>query len=218
MISQFQISNNAITLFNRNIICDLDDVLGDFAPVINHHMNQASDIQLSVSDYLAYDYYERHNLSKDEFGEIIRKEEVFLKMPVKKGAVEGLQMLVDKGFTIHIVTARGGFNFSHSQTREWLEKNNVPHHHLHIVDTSITPKSEVYNSIAGGAACLIDDAPYNIIDAMDSTPSLLPIIIDQPWNRAFKGIDKWNSDYHGQRFNTVKDFADRVEYQVRAAA
>ncbi|MFS1427228.1 5' nucleotidase, NT5C type [Vibrio splendidus] len=199
-----------IKLTGTSIICDLDDVIGDFAIPANKLMNEASGTNLTVANYLSYDYYDLHGLTREDFHKIITDNDVFLNMAVKPGAKEGLQLLIDKGFDIHIVTARGSFAFAYELTKVWLDINEIPYSKLHVVDTKIMPKSAVYETIRG-ACCLIDDAPYNIIDAMNSGLGVVPVIINQPWNNEFNGKDKWLTRFRNCRFNNILEFATLVE-------
>lgn len=197
-------------LAGKAIICDLDDVIGDFAIPMNKLMNKASGVELAVTDYLTYDYYSRHGLTREDFLNIVIDNDVFLNMPVKPGAREGLQLLIDKGYEIHIVTARGAFKYAYELTKVWLDSNDIPYTTLHVVDTKVTPKSEVYRNIEG-AACLLDDAPYNIVDALNSDLNIIPIVINQPWNREFKEAHELGDNHANCRFDNIHQFAEKVQ-------
>ncbi|MDK9790689.1 hypothetical protein [Vibrio sp. D431a] len=181
----------------KTILCDLDDVIGAFGEYISSRLSARTGIKKTIEDYLTYEFNKYHEASYEDFLDEVVCSEAFKRIQPTDGALEGLRILKELGYTIRIVTARGAFVNSYQETLSWL-KYHTPHFDsLDVVDPSKESKSDIYKKYADeGIASLIDDATHNLVDAIESGIVYRPVCITRPWNvqdnRFVDGINRFS--------------------------
>ncbi|MBU2895648.1 hypothetical protein [Vibrio hepatarius] len=195
----------------RDLAFDKDDVLVQFAQSICSLMNEVGD-HAEVSDYATYFFGSYHNVSYEKFRSLIEENEVFKHVEEFEGAIDVLHALVIKGFRIHVVTARGGFENSEELTADWLERKRAPVDSLTVMGKEKNySKSFYYNEINDGVAIIVDDASHNIIDAVENAPSVIPFIVTRPWNENDEQINNLIEEGKVYRISSVVELVDCLE-------
>lgn len=198
------------TLRGKTLLCDLDDVLGQFAEYISSRLSARTGIKKTIDDYLTYEFNKYHDASYEEFLDEIVCSEAFLRIQPTDGAVEALRILKELGYTIRIVTARGAFKNSAYDTMRWLKHLTSDFDSLDVVNPEKESKSDVYAKYAHeGIASIIDDAAHNLYDAVESGIVERPICITRPWNA------KDNKFVSGvNRFDSIYEFAIHIQNEI----
>ena len=195
----------------RDLAFDKDDVLVQFAQSICSLMNEVGD-HAEVSDYATYFFSSYHNVPYEKFRSLIEENEVFKNVEEFEGAIDALHALVNKGFRIHVVTARGGFENSEELTADWLERKRAPVDSLTVMGKEKNySKSFYYNEINDGVAIIVDDASHNIIDAVENAPSVIPFIVTRPWNENDEQINNLIEEGKVYRISSVVELVDCLE-------
>lgn len=65
-----------------------------------------------------------------------RAEDIFRRVPVRRGAKAVLSRLADLGFKVHLITARDCQY--RDVTKEWLTRNSIPYHQLWLAKDKVT--------------------------------------------------------------------------------
>ncbi len=166
---------------NHSCVVDIDDVLADFAGHVADCLNQETGTRVSKQDYTSFDFCEPHGISREHFAGMLIRKQVFRHLQPLDGALEGLSLLREKGFDIHLVTARGSTPNAAAHTLEWLKKHQATFDTLDLVP-HLGKKSDIYKRY-GDHHFLIDDGLHNLKDAHAANVELHPICHDQPWNQ-----------------------------------
>lgn len=179
-------------------IIDIDDVLADFGSFIVEELNQLSGTQLTKEAYIHHDFYKFHDLPVSVMGDILRRESIYLRLKPLDKVVEGMYLLKEKGFALHIVTARGKSNSNiEEDTHQWFYDNNIPYDSIDFIDYH-EKKSEYYLKY-GNPEFVVDDRVYNLLDAQSVGVSTY--CLKQPWN-------EYDINYKGPRVSNLLELAD----------
>lgn len=198
-----------IYLKSRELAFDMDDVLVQFADAINVKMNFVGDYA-SVEDYVTYAFNEYHGVSYEKFRDLILGSEVFRHLLPFEGAIKALFDLVAKGFRIHIVTARDGFEGSREMTEDWLYRHKAPVTSLTVMGKEKNySKSFYYNEF--NASVIVDDASHNIIDAVENGKDVVPFIVTRPWNANDARINELVAQGKVYRISSVTELVEALE-------
>jgi len=168
----------------------LDDYSGTTVPYENWHTYCVNNYYPSVTD--------------DVFNNLVIKSDIFRTADPISGTIEGMNMLSEQGYNLHIVSARGFHPDAHNITKQWLLDNGVPFDTISISHYG-EPKSHTYAKLNYKFAFMLDDHVSNIQDAAESTLVSHPILISAPWNLS-------RSEYvtGHNRFDCVGKFAQHV--------
>lgn len=162
-------------------VFDLDDVIGGFNVELCKHLSTVTGKNCN-DDWMTWDQYEIDHL----YPQITDFHQVFLDMEANGAigsikplapAMSLMRQMVEDGWYITILTARGWMSDSEGVTRKWLVDNNVPFDDL-IVSPYRVSKSEL---IPRGADLYFDDNAQHIVDCAPHV--VRAVLIDKPWNR-----------------------------------
>lgn len=145
----------------RVIVFDVDDVIAEFRSSYNNFLYENFDI---ISDPHNKQYYNvdemiKRKIDPDFVFNLFVSKGGFKKLEVCKNIVEALQSLREKGFWIHLLTARPDENLKcFYDTFAWLELNQIPfddisfskEKYLWLTGQDFFQKNEVY--------CAVDDS------------------------------------------------------------
>lgn len=164
------------------VIFDVDDVLCDTCVKLHEGL------LIELNQDIPIEQWHHHHLSKvyssiaDDFiNEIITKHNVFSECQPIKGAKQALQCFRDKGYTLHLCTARGMVEDHEVLTQQWLHDHDIPYDTVTYVPFG-SRKSEAYKHLDSVFSYMFDDAIHNIDDAIDSQLVIKPTVVTKPWN------------------------------------
>ncbi|MCY9861076.1 hypothetical protein OTK49_00835 [Vibrio coralliirubri] len=198
-----------IFLKSRELAFDMDDVLVSFAAAINTEMNRVAE-QATVENYVTYAFNEYHGVSYEQFRDLILDNDLFRTLQPFDGAINALSILASKGFRIHIVTARDGFEGAREVTQDWIGNHNAPVSSLTVMGKEKNySKSFYYNEF--NAAIIVDDASHNIIDAVENGNGVVPFIVTRPWNANDERINELVEAGKVYRIACVTELTDAFE-------
>lgn len=167
-----------------SVVFDIDDVIGDTCQILYECLT------IETGQDVPIEKWEHHELSKvyhsfeDIYiNEIIQNYDIFSNVTPIEGAREALQMFRQKGYNLHLCTARGMVENHEQLTQDWLDKHNIPHDTVTYVPFG-SRKSQAYKQLDEVFSYMFDDALHNIDDAIDSQVVLKPTVVTKPWNKA----------------------------------
>lgn len=160
-----------------DVVIDLDEVICEMTKPLQKALEVETGKNIPVSEWHDYFLGEVYDIDKDTVFSVIEAHNVLWNAKPYLGAVEAMQTLRKRGFSIHIVTARSPFDSSGEKTARWLIEHEVPYDKLHISCHS-RGKESIVRSICPVA--MIDDHVKNIEDCYSST--YMSILINRPWN------------------------------------
>lgn len=164
----------------KTVLVDMDGVKAKFdTHVINQLLKRYPDLPLlpqRENFYVGDDY---PGLS-DDVREIIMQPGFFRSLPVMEGAVEGIQTIIDAGYTPRICSSPiRNHPTCKAEKLAWLDDFFVPHFGAWVVETAIITRSkEEHDGIA-----LIDDRPDVL--ALQHFAPWRHIMFDHPFNRRY---------------------------------
>ena len=198
-----------IYLTNPNLAFDVDDVLAPFAENICAIMNKVGDVA-TILDYQEYDFSKYHSIDHKTFYELIVTSDVYAKIPAYDGVIQALKSLCERGFNIHLITARDSRTNATKKTKNWVNENNIPASSLTVMGgRGNDSKAYYYNKI--GVSILVDDALHNIFDAIENAPNVIPFLVTQPWNSDNEKVNTLIKEGRVIRINSVCDVVDMIE-------
>lgn len=164
-----------------NVAVDLDEVICEMTKPLRKALHEATSQDIPVSEW--HDYYlgNIYGISKDEVFNIIREHQVLWNAAPFRGAVEAVGQLKERGFNVHIVTARHQFDPDGEKTTLWLKEHGIQYDQLHI-SCHKRGKAEIMKEISPVA--MIDDHHENITECYPHT--FMSILINRPWNSDVK--------------------------------
>lgn len=155
---------------------DLDGTVADnlelLVETLNHHCGKT----LVGEEIRQYNLCKTYCITEEEFIKLMasKEEEIIVKSPLIPRAQEYIQKLVDKGWQVHIITAR---HPKYSQaTRRWLRGKNIPYNGLHLLNShnklkicrelgvKMMVEDNVHNAYQleeGGVPTILYEAPHN---------------------------------------------------------
>jgi 5'(3')-deoxyribonucleotidase len=148
-------------------IIDMDDVLADFRQDFSNWLYENYKIHADVEspEYYFIDALKDSGHNPERIFETFVKESGFSKLNPVKGAKEFLQELKNKGYWIHLLTARPEDNLTCLyNTYSWLKKYGIPFDDISFATEKFRwcAKSKYYDS--GKIAFAIDDSPKHAQD------------------------------------------------------
>ena len=178
-------------MYNRLIYIDVDDVISDttitFPLLLEKHFGKTIPFEAITSFDLGISF----GLDMDEldrFMDIAHSPDVLSEYQPRPGAIDSIQSFLSLGYEIAVVTGRPPS--VKALTKEWLEKHDVPFHHLLFVDkySRILPAVDFsftisLESLAQMNFCFaVEDSGY--MAGFLSQHMRIPVaLMDRPWNR-----------------------------------
>ena len=108
----------------KRAIIDLDDTIVSLIPDLVHQCNELTGIYRSVSDWKTYDTVKLYGIDEKQYWQMcIENKLLEHALPVGR-AKKSIDILIDQGFDIHYLTARGWHPKGKQVTKEWLKKWN----------------------------------------------------------------------------------------------
>lgn len=201
---------------NKVIYIDFDDVLCETARVLAKTIEREFGKVVAYNDILHFDLAKTFDLNEKEtewLFEIFHNADVLSRIPIIDGAAEAIKAWHQHGMTIHIVTGRPPA--THTASKQWLEKYNIPYHKLSFVDKfgrnhahvdgvdilTLDDLKQLKFTVA------IEDSPIAISFQIENTNNPV-IIFDRPWNRNMGELEQSAQVY---RCKTWKDVIEQVK-------
>lgn len=140
---------------------DIDGVITDEGSANNNIWHKAICNHFSqdlTREKNVYDFMEAYNLSEREMTEFINEniEDIYSSVKAYPEAIKTISNLYDKGFKIHLITAR--HNEYREITENWLKKHSIPYHSL----THDKPKAPI--AVKKNIELFIEDNYENSFD------------------------------------------------------
>lgn len=160
------------------IVFDLDDVLANLRESLYRTLSRATGVDLHWRDWTHYDLRRHYDVGDDWLEDILIAERTMEVCQPEPGAAETTRLLIELGFELVIVTARGWHPQAETLTREWLETHRIAYDELLIVPLGADKLAALtdYDHIA----LAVDDHPHNTFRYQQAgIPTLL---MDRPWN------------------------------------
>ncbi len=151
-----------IKTHHKDIILDCDDVIVDMKNILLPTLNKATG--KNIQPHQQTDFNLKINypeLSYDEIFDLIIQNNCFEEVNILEGAKEGIYMLKNMGFNLHVVTSRGYHPKAHSLTENHLLSNGIFVDSVNVVKFGQS-KSDVYKSIASNFEFIVDDHVENL--------------------------------------------------------
>jgi uncharacterized protein len=170
------------------IAVDIDEVLADFIAYFVEYHNLTYKTQMSRDKVFSFALHEVFKVTREDITtKMIRfsEEGHDTKITLVKGAQEGIDALLKKGYELHLVTSRP--EAIKPQTEQWIAKHfpgkfTDLHHafnpNIHKKDSKMK-KWEVCKEI--GAGVLIEDFLPNAIGCAEN--GIKVFLMDTPWNQ-----------------------------------
>lgn len=170
---------------SKVIAVDFDEVTADFISYFIYFHNLMYKTNLKRTQVSSYYLHQAFETSKEEMGirfAEFRSLKLLEQLKPAKGAIAGINKLIELGFSPNFVTARP--QAIEGETRVWFgkyfENRKFPIYFTH--EASGRPKlkkSEICKSI--GARILIDDHIENALDCAEN--GIKVFLFDAPWNQ-----------------------------------
>ncbi len=176
---------------------DLDDVIADLVPELIKFLNDLYKADLEFKEIKSWEIWKYGNLTEKEFKEGTKKfieEGGYSRLPVIKGAVEGVNRLKELG-EVYIVTRRSIKR--RAETISWLRDKKIKYDGIYFSNNG--PKTHIFEDI--NPNLIIDDSPSSAKDLLWFRGFFL---YDKPWNKHVK-IEK------NRRLKSWKDILKKVE-------
>ena len=146
----------------RVAIVDMDDVLCEFRQGFSDWLNKNYNVETDVnsSEYYFINALEKAGINPEGIFSKFISDDGFLRLEPVEGAVKFMDSLRDRGYFIHILTARPGDNLRcFYNTFEWLSSHNVYFDKVDFASEKLRwcMQSEYWAS--GAIEFAIDDSP-----------------------------------------------------------
>ena len=197
------------------IYVDIDDVLAQTARAFARVFEQEYGRRIDLEEIASFDLGVSLGLSPaslDDFMKSVHRPEVLAGFHPEQIYVEVLAAWVDRGYEVAVVTGRPPG--TEAVSRQWLSKQEVPHHSLIFLDKY----SWSEDLFSGSQAISIEELSYRsfslvvedsaevacrLADALDAPVALL----DRPWNRS---SPRPEDEFKGRIFR-CRDWQDIAE-------
>lgn len=174
------------------IYVDIDDVLAQTARAFARVFEQEYGRRIDLEEIESFDLGVSLGLSPaslDDFMKSVHRPEVLAEIEPMEGAVEVLAAWVDRGYEVAVVTGRPPG--TEAVSRQWLCKQEVPHHSLIFLDKYSWSEDLFSGSQAisieelsrRSFSLVVEDSAEvacRLAGALDAPVALL----DRPWNRS----------------------------------
>ncbi len=174
------------------IYVDIDDVLAQTARAFARVFEQEYGRRIDLEEIESFDLGVSLGLSPaslDDFMKSVHRPEVLAEIEPMEGAVEVLASWVDRGYEVAVVTGRPPG--TEAVSREWLSKQEVPHHSLTFLDKYSWSEDLFSGSQAisieelsrRSFSLVVEDSAEvacRLAGALEAPVALL----DRPWNRS----------------------------------
>jgi len=174
------------------IYVDIDDVLAQTARAFARVFEQEYGRRIDLEEIESFDLGVSLGLSPaslDDFMKSVHRPEVLAEIEPMDGAVEVLAAWVDRGYEVAVVTGRPPG--TEAVSREWLTKQEVPHHSLTFLDKY----SWSEDLFSGSQAISIEELSrrsFSLVveDSAEVACRLAGVLeapvalLDRPWNRS----------------------------------
>jgi 5'(3')-deoxyribonucleotidase len=172
----------------KNIAFDLDDTACNLRVPMNQALNFYTGKAIHWKDWTGHNLEEIYEITSKEFVQILIDGHVIERAnPVPK-IKETLDSLKEKGYNIHIITARGWHPNGMAITEQWFEDNKIPFDSINIVPLGGS-KADIMDNI-GNIKYLIDDNENNCKEVISRGYDAY--LVPMPWNKN-SGLKRLNS-------------------------
>lgn len=172
------------------ILVDVDDVVANFRGGYAGYLNSLEGVNVDVN---SKEYYFTEGVPRDRYNpELIFQdfiEERYLRgLEPEKDMIEAVNQLYDKGYWIHVLTARPDWNQTCKyDSYTWLAKSGLKFHRVSFSPEKMiwAAKSKYYDHDA--IICAIDDSPKHSREyAKHGIPVIVPV---KSYNEELRGVD-----------------------------
>jgi 5'(3')-deoxyribonucleotidase len=142
-----------------NIAFDLDDCICRLAVPMNQALNLYTGKNIHWKDWTGHNLETIYNITPKEFVDILIDGKVIERANPVPRIKEILDKVREKGYNIHIITARGWHPNGMTITEQWFKDYNLPYDSINIVPLGGS-KADIMDRI-GNINYLIDDNENN---------------------------------------------------------
>jgi 5'(3')-deoxyribonucleotidase len=162
----------------NNVAWDLDDTICNLRVPMMQALNLYTGKAIDWKDWSGHNLEEIYEITSDEFVQILIDGNVIERANPVPRIKEVLDALKDKGFNIHIITARGWHPNGMAITEQWFNENKLPFDSINIVPLGGS-KADIMDKI-GNIKYLIDDNVNNCKEVISRGYDAY--LIPMPWN------------------------------------
>ncbi len=162
----------------QNFIADLDDTLLNLKVPLMQALNLKTNKNIHWKDWDGHNLEKLYGISRTDFIDMMIESKVIERALPIPGVRESLQKIKDKGYEIHIITARGWHPNGMEITKQWLDENNYVYDTINIVKLGAS-KSDVMDTIKN-ARYIVDDNEDNCNEVI--ARGYDAYLIEMPWH------------------------------------
>ena len=165
------------------IVLDLDDVLANLRESLYRTLSVATGIDLHWRNWTHYDLRQHYAIDEVRLNEVLITKQALEACEPEHNAATTTHELVDLGFDIVIVTARGWHPQAESITRSWLAAHAIRYDHLAVVPLQGNKLDAIdtYSNIWFA----VDDHPSHVLRYQAA--GIPTLVMDRPWNVGCSG-------------------------------
>lgn len=194
-------------IYKETLGFDIDDVIADFWDAAIPVFNKKYNVEAKKSDFVTFESMNHiYGIEYPDFYKTIIDEGIFEQMRAYQGVPSVLQRIHEKGHKIVLITSRGFHPLARPLTEEFLNREDIPYHELHIKESG--KKKSDY--ITDEMLCFADDLPLNLDDMRASEKVKKLALISQPWNMGNKDYVR----YHGLDHFYRKHFQEDLKFSL----
>ena len=192
------------------VIFDVDDVIAEFRTTFNNWLTEEHGVETNPESTEYYNTVGLMNVGIEPeavFREFITKGG-FRDIPINSTIVDAMNMLMEEGYWIHLLTARPSDNLKcFYDTFGWLDEMNIPHHEVDFSGEKFRWLADRDFFNKGELVCAIDDSSKHAAEyAKHGVRVIVPY---KSYNKEIHGRDNITSlDFDSC---TAKDLFDLVE-------
>lgn len=175
----------------KQIYVDLDDVLSETGRTFLRVLAEEFGKEVEWDQIHDYDLGVSLGLDEDSltrFMHAVHRPEVLSTVAPMAGSLAALEMWIEQGYEIEVVTGRPGS--TEDVSRKWLKNNGMPHHSLIHVDKYAWEEELLGTSsgvplvrLAGnGYRLAVEDSAEVAIHLTEILEAPV-VVLDRPWNR-----------------------------------
>ena len=168
---------------SMTIVLDLDDVLANLRESLYRILSAATGIDLHWRNWAHYDLRIHYAIDEARLNDVLIAEQALEVCEPEQDAALMTRTLVELGFEIVIVTARGWHPRAQSVTSSWLAAHAIHYDHLTVVPLQGN-KLQALDSYSN-IRLAVDDHPSHVLRYQAA--GIPTLVMDRPWNVACGG-------------------------------